>query len=274
MDELLKSRAVRALGVVATVFAAACFAVFAMNLLTPARELSQLLPTAAPTRRPPPTITPVAYPPTPALVRADDFSTTENFPRASGVKVPFGYLEPSGYQLTPPLDPGYVRVLDRSFTDPDYRNLTLEVEGAPAPDSPPVAYGMLFWHTEDASGQERFLAFAVSTRGTFQLSAFQPVTATRTAGPASAWSDVVPPATSTAIHLDGTPNRLRVDVHPRRLLAYINDELVIDTDVRLVTEWRLSRDFDGRVGLVALSAGEVGAGARFTRFDVYADVKP
>jgi hypothetical protein len=73
--------------------------------------------------------------------------------------------------------------------------------------------------------------------------------------------------------LDGTPNHLRVDVHPRRLLAYINDELVLDTNARIISEWRNLNDFDGRVGIIALAPGETGARVRFSRFDVYADIQ-
>ncbi|RIK32054.1 MAG: hypothetical protein DCC52_05530, partial [Chloroflexi bacterium] len=71
MQNALDSRAARWLGIVAVGFLAACLATLALNLYTPPRDLAQLLPTRTPTRRPPPTITPVAYPPTPALVLSD-----------------------------------------------------------------------------------------------------------------------------------------------------------------------------------------------------------
>jgi hypothetical protein len=64
-----------------------------------------------------------------------------------------------------------------------------------------------------------------------------------------------------------------VDVHPRRLLAYINDELVLDTDAKIINDWRVHRDWDGKVGLVAFPMDTPSAQARFTQFDIYADVK-
>src|SRR5437016_1945144 len=113
MNVWLNSRPLRAIGIVATAFLVACFAISFLNLLTPPRPLVALQPTRPPTRRPPPTITPVAYPPTANAVLHDDFTSRANFPRANGVKVPFAYTA-TGFDLTPPLDPGFAYVLNQT----------------------------------------------------------------------------------------------------------------------------------------------------------------
>ena len=272
MKNVLNHRAARWLGMGAVALLAACFAMLALNLYTPPREISQLYPTRTPTRRPPPTITPVAYPPTPALVLSDTLRAQKNFPDAVGVKLPYGYAD-NAYVLEPPLEPGFVRVLNQSFLENDYLNLTVNARAAPAFDSAPVEYGVLFWHGEDDAGRERFLAFTVNTESKFRLLAYEPMTQTTTGKNIFQITELVPATTSSAIQIDGTPNDLRVDVHPRRLLAYVNDELVIDSNTKLINDWRLRRDFDGRVGLIAFTMHEPGAAARFTQFDIYADTK-
>lgn len=272
MRNPLQSRAVRVgIGCLVALIAA-CFAILFLNLLAPPRPLAALLPTRTATRRPPPTITPVAYPPTPVLVSRDDFSTHDNFPEASGVKLGYEYSDHS-YLLTPPLDPGFVRVLDQNFTNPDYRNLSLHVLAAPAQDSAAVEYGALFWHGEDDEGRERFLAFTVSTVSKVHLFAYEPITSTQTGKNAFQLTDILPPTLAPQIHVSGEPNDIRLDVHPRRLLAYVNGELVLDTDDKIINDWRLRRDWDGRVGIIALTLNEPGAQARFTQFDIYADPK-
>lgn len=272
MRNALDDRTVRWLGIFAVILISACFALLALNLYTPPREISQLYPTRTPTRRPPPTITPVAYPPTPALVLSDTLRAVKNFPEARGVKLPYGYAG-NAYVLEPPLDPGFVRVLNQAFTGRDYLNLSLNAHASPAPDSPAVEYGVVFWHGEDEAGRERFMAFTVNTRSEFRLLAFDPVTGAQTGANAMQVTEIISRTSSSAIQIDGTTNELRVDVHPRRLLAYVNDELVIDTDAKIINDWRLRRDFDGRVGVIALTLDAPGAAARFTRFDIYADTK-
>lgn len=271
MKQALDSRAVRVGLAVVIAMLAACIAIFALNLFSPPRPVASLLPTRTATRRAPPTITPVAYPPTPNLVQANNFSTTDHFPRAEGVKLGYEYQDNS-YLLTPPLDPGYVRVLNQTFTDPDYRNLSLEAVAGPAPDSSPVEYGMLFWHGEDEQGRERFLAFTINSKSAFRLLAFEPVDDPN-GGNAYKITEIIPSTPTQTIHLDGTPNKLRVDVHPRRMLAYVNDELVLDTDDKIINDWRLRRDWDGKVGVIAFTMDAPGAEARFNQFDIYADVK-
>lgn len=272
MQHALNHRVVRWLGIAAVALLAACSAIFFLELYRTPRDLAAILPTRTPTRRPPPTITPVAYPPTPSLVLSDTFATQDNFPRATGIRLPFGY-DAAAYVLTPPLDPGFVRVLQQRFKDAEYLNLSLVADAAPAPDAAAVEYGVLFWHGEDDAGRENFLAFTVDTQSKFRLLAFEPITSTNANANAFRFTEIVSATTSSAIHIDGAPNELRVDVHPRRMLAYINDDLVIDTSAKIINDWRLRREFDGRVGIIALLLNEPGAAARFTRFDIYADVK-
>lgn len=271
MNNRFVARGTRWLGGCATVVIAACFVLLWLDLLKPPRELAAIFPTPTATRRPPPTITPVVYPPTPPLALNDDFSSQNNFPRSDSDRIPFGYLS-EGYRLNPPLDPGFVRVLALEFSDNQYRDLSVNTSAESVKGSPAVEYGILFWHGDDGTGREHFLAFTVASSNLFRLRAYEPVTTTNGAAQYH-WTDLVPATPTTALNIDGRPNRLRVDVHPRRVLAYINDSLVIDTSPRVVTDWRSRRDFDGRVGLIALAVDEPGAQVNFSRFDVYADVK-
>lgn len=272
MKNPLESRIVRTALIVLVAFLATCFAIVALDLFSPPRPIAQLLPTRTPTRRPPPTITPVAYPPTPNLVLSDHFAGVKNFPQASGVKLGYGYQDFS-YLLTPPLDPGYVRVLNQTFLDPEYRNLTLQAVAAPSTGSGAVEYGILFWHGEDEQGRERFLAFTINTKSAFRLLAYEPVENGPPGSNAFQFTQVIPSTQTQTIHLDGKPNTIRVDVHPRRLLAYVNDELVLDTDAKIINDWRVRRDWDGRVGLIAFTMDAPSAQARFTQFDIFADTK-
>src|SRR5436190_1859898 len=132
--------------------------------------------------------------------------------------------------LTPPLDPGFVRVLDQTFSDSDYLNLSIHAVAAPAKDSAAVEYGVLFWHGEDDQGREHFLGLTVSSASNVHLFAYEPITSTQTGKNAFQLNDILPPTFAAQIRTDGSPNDIRVDVHPRRLLAYVNDELVLDTD--------------------------------------------
>lgn len=272
MKKALESPVLRLLIVCVVAFLAACVAIFSLNLFAPPRPLTALLPTRTPTRRAAPTITPVAYPPTPPLVLADDFSEPVNFPQASGVKLGYEYKDGT-YLLSPPADPGFVRVLDQNFNDPDYRNLSLEAFAAPTINSFAVEYGVVFWHGEDAQGQEHFLAFTLDTKAEFRLLSYEPVENPAQGAKAFQFTEVIPHTGSPAIHRDTTPNKIRVDVHPRRLLAYVNDELVLDTDAKIINDWRLSKDWDGKVGMIAFVVSSPDAQARFTHFDIYADTK-
>lgn len=272
MRQALESPILRVLIVGLVAFLAACVAIFSLNLFAPPRPIAQLLPTRTPTRRAAPTITPVAYPPTPPLVLADDFSRQLNFPQASGVKLGYEYTD-RGYLLSPPVDPGFVRVLNQNFNDPDYRNLSLEALAAPTINSFAVEYGVVFWHGQDEQGQEHFLAFTLDTKGAFRLLAYEPVENPPQGSKAFQFTEVIPSTQSQTIHRDTTPNKIRVDVHPRRLLAYINDNLVLDTDAKIINDWRLSRDWDGKVGIIAFTVNSPDAQARFTKYDIYSDSK-
>lgn len=270
MRNAFESNVVRIVFAVFFGFLVTCLTIVILNLFQPPRPVAELLPTPTATRRPPPTITPVAYPPTPQLVSQDDFSSRTTFPDARGVRLGYEYTD-EGYLLTPPLDPGYVRVLNQQFTDSNYLNLSLEAVAGPTENSGLVEYGVVFWHGEDESGRERFLAFTISSKSTIRLLAYEPVEE----GEENAYkiTEVIPTTQTQAIRLDGSPNKLRVDVHPRRMLAYVNDELVLDTDARIINEWRVRRDWDGRVGIIAFTMDEPGAEALFSQFDIYADIQ-
>lgn len=272
MQKALESRIVRGILIGVVAFLAACIAIFALNLFSPPRPLTSLLPTRTPTRRAAPTITPVAYPPTPPLVLADNFTDAKNFPEASGVKLGYEYKDDT-YLLSPPSDSGFVRALDQNFTDPDYRNLSLEALATRTDNSGAVEYGFVFWHGEDAHGREHFLAFTINTKSAFRLLAYEPVENAPENGSAFQLTEVIPLTQSPTIHQDTTPNKIRIDVHPRRLLAYINDELVLDTDAKIINDWRVRRDWDGKVGLIALTMDAPDVHARFSQFDIYADIK-
>src|SRR5215218_5110703 len=93
MKKALESRIVRGIIVAFVAFLAACVAIFSLNLFVPPRPIANLMPTRTPTRRAAPTITPVAYPPTPPLVLADNFVDAKNFTQASGVKLGYEYKD-------------------------------------------------------------------------------------------------------------------------------------------------------------------------------------
>lgn len=272
MQKALESRVVRGILIGFVAFMAACLAIFSLELFRPPRPLTSLMPTRTPTRRAAPTITPVAYPPTPPLVLADNLKDAQNFPQASGVKLGYEYQDGT-YLLSPPSDPGFVRVLNQNFTDPDYRNLSLEAMGARTVNSGAVEYGVLFWHGEDEQGRERFLAFTINSKSAFRLIAYEPLDAPAEGGQVYQITEVIPLTQSPTIKQDTTPNKIRIDVHPRRMLAYINDELVLDTDAKIINDWRVRRDWDGKVGLIALTMDAPDAIARFSQFDIYADIK-
>lgn len=272
MEKALTSRVVRGIVIGFVAFLAACIAIFALDLFHPPRPLASLLPTRTPTRRAAPTITPVAYPPTPPLVLADNFAGAKNFPAASGVKLGYEYSDDT-YLLSPPSDPGFVRVLNQKFTDPDYRNLSLEALAAHTENSGAVEYGVLFWHGEDEQGREHYLAFTINSKSAFRLLAYEPIDNPPAGSNAFQFTEVIPLTQSPTIHQDTKPNKIRIDVHPRRLLAYINDELVLDTDAKIINDWRVRRDWDGKVGLIALTMDAPNVHARVSQFDIYADTK-
>lgn len=245
---------------------AALFAIFFFDLLTPPRDLAALQPTPTATRPIPPTITPEVFPPTPPLLFSDDFSTRTHFPPGSSA-LPFGY-QTYGYRLSPPLDPGYVRVLARDFADVSYHDLSLSATAAPIDGKVPLEYGILFWHSQDKNGREYFLYFGVNTNSAFTLKALEPITTTQRGARSFHWIDIVPPRSSVAVKGNGAPNSLRVDVHVGRVLGYVNDALVLDSDSPLIDEYRERADFDGGVGMIALALGKRGAGALFSRFNV------
>ena len=282
MRAKLQTRPGIILSVIATALIAAAFAIFALGLLTPPRDVVALQNALTPTVPPSPTSPPPFVPPTPSAVVVDDFSKRDNWPRG-GSALPYGY-DGNSYVLAPATASGYARVLLENYHDTTAKDLTLEVVAAPASGSAPVEYGILFWHSQprsitstvpfDPTLRERFLYASLSTAGTFRVRARLPITPTLASPNNSRWLDIVSSTPSLAINTDGTPNRVRVDLHPNRMLMFINDALVIDRSTVDMDQFQSRADFDGRVGIIALALGKPDASARFSEFKLFADLIP
>jgi hypothetical protein len=243
------------------------------DILTPPRDPSLLLtPPASPSPPRPTNATtlPTVLPPVPHLFLSDDFTTRSNWPRAVG-DAPYGYMQ-NGYLIAPPPGSEFTRVFLNNFADKLSRDLSIQAEAKPFDDSTGVSYGIFFWHDSSPEGQERFLYFGVATDGTYALRASIPITGTTETPERSRWVDLVPATRSPSIKTDGGSNRLRIDVHPHRILAFINGDLVFDRDKSDVDAFRDRADFDGRVGLLAFSLGKQKGQVLFTKFVLYDDV--
>ena len=164
--------------------------------------------------------------------------------------------------------PGMCGSLPETLPMPVHHNLSLSATAAPIDSTVPLEYGILFWHSHDKNGREYFLYFGVNTNSAFTLKALEPVPTTQRGARSFHWIDIVPSRSSVAVKGNGVPNSLRVDVHPGRVLGYVNDALVFDSDSPLIDEYRERADFDGGVGMIATRSWERGAGALFSRFNV------
>jgi hypothetical protein len=267
MDSRLQTRSGVVLGGCVTALVTACLTILLLNLLTPPRDSAAIGQPRVPTQAILPTLTPTVLPPTPPLVLADNFSTQKNWPRVVGAAT-FGYTD-NGYLLSPTVNDGFARVLLANYQNRASQDLTMELEAAPAQKSNDVEYGVLFWHSQDSQSRERFLYFGVNTQGEFRLRAYEPVTTTNQTAQNFRWVDLVPASTSLEIQTGSQPNRLRVDVHPHRLLAFVNGQLVLDRNNADIDEYRERTDFDGRVGMIAVSLGKPNAGVVFTNFKLF-----
>jgi hypothetical protein len=256
----------RGLGLGLTALAAALCAIWFFNILTPARDINLILNSKEPPTTPTEAPTPTPLPTPPALVLSDDFSGTANFTPSAQA-----HYEPNGFVLDPQPNTDFLTAPLFDFVDTTYHNLSLIAEAAPAVRSGPVEYGVFFWHSVDANKHERFIAFTVTSAGMYRLRAFVP--STTSAGRFEYRSvDLVPPTRSLYVNANRTTNRLRVDVHPHQVFAFVNDELLINRDNADVDAYRDRPDFDGRVGLIAIATGETNAQVNFTKFELYADV--
>ncbi len=270
-----QSRFKLAFGAFLTVIVSTVFTVIAFGLLSPPRDVAALIATPVPTRPPIPTSTPVVLPAVPPLLLTDNFSTRGNWARGSS-QLPFEYVS-NGYRLAPRDPGGFSRVLIENFSTANVRDFSVEAEGAPSLNSTPVEYGVLFLHDQQGDASERFMFFTVSSEGSFRLRGY---VAPRTVAPsaqtptAQRWIELVPATASFAVKTNGQPNRLRVDVHPHRLLAYVNDALVFDRTNVDIDQYRDRSDYDGRIGLISVGLGKPGAQVIFTNFKLFADVKP
>lgn len=248
-----------------TAVAAGLFTIVLFDILTPPDPAALLNPplAARPTRK--------VIPAVPNLFLDDDFTTREHWPEG-GANSPYGY-EQNGYRLDASHDPGFIQVPLKAPVAMPGHDLSLEVEANPMPGSRDVEYGVFFWHSQDQDGHERFLYFAVNTEGMYTLRALLPVTTTTATPAAEPWVDLVARTSSPTIKTDGKSNRLRVDVHPHRILAFINGELVLDRDNADVDAFRDRKDFDGGVGLITLALSGSTQKVLFSRFRLYLDVK-
>jgi hypothetical protein len=256
-----------------TAIGAGVFAVFFFDLLTAPRDPMALLTPPASPVSPAATIARAigtVLPPTPQLYLTDNFAARNNWPRVVG-DAPYGYME-NGYLIAPPGEPQFTSVLLNNFSDKLSRDLSVQAEANPLPGSSGVSYGILFWHDSSPDGQERFLYFGVGSDGTYTLRASVPISMTTQTPPSSRWVDLVPMTPSTSVKRGSEPNRMRVDVHPHRILAFVNGVLVLDRDNSDVDAFRQRDDFDGRVGLLAFPLDKPRAQVIFTEFELYADV--
>ncbi len=270
MNAELKRRIFLWVSIGVTAVVAALFAVWYFDLATPARDINLILNSASLPEPPTPVRpTPTVIPPTPALILSDSLTRTVNFPRTA-----FADYTRQGYALKPVTKTDYVAAPLLNFQDTQYRDVTLLATGAPVPPTTTIEYGVFFWHSNYRNKGERFLAFTISTEGTYRLRAFIPFTTGSGEGVGYRAEDLVPATRSLYIKTDGTPNKLRVDVHPHQILAFVNGGLVLNRNDSDIDAYRNLPEFDGKVGLVAFGAGSTDSQVTFTQFMLYADLKP
>ncbi|MGE5140827.1 MAG: hypothetical protein ACM3JD_15275, partial [Rudaea sp.] len=128
-------------------------------------------------------------------------------------------------------------------------------------------WGIFFWHSIDRSIRERFVAFTITPRGTFRLRTYAPFTST-TGERVFRWTDLVAETHSTAI-LSGRPNRLRVEVRPGLVKAYINGTQVLDRSNGDIDAYRSRTGFDGQVGPIVIPGGPSKSTVEFRQFSIY-----
>lgn len=312
LTDILSTRAGRSGGGILASIAAAVFVIVALDLLTPPRDIVALQAALTPTSPPPATAPPTVLPPMPPLYFSDDFSKREYWQLGAG-STPYGYsddgyaLAPqleSGfvrvllrnfgeYQYddlsleiraapargSAPVEYGVLfwHSAPRASVTPTLDITPPRVSVTPTLDTAAprvsVTPTLTTAPTFDAPTGERFIYFSISTSGAYRLRAHIPVTPTTTTPAHFRWIDLTPALPHPVINTDGRPNRVRVDVHPKRVLAFINDILVLDRQNADLDSFRRRDDFDGRVGLFALALGVPNARVLFTEFRLYVDVK-
>lgn len=253
---------------IVTAVAAALFVVLFFGILTPPLDPSTLLnpPKQRPTLIRP---TPAVFFPTPRLFTQDDFSTRTNWVRADN----YGgaSFADKGYALFPDPARPYTHVYLSSLTNTEYRDLTLQIDASASAGSA-AGYGVFFWHSQDSTGNERFVYFGVTTDGAYTLRANEPITQTAGSSVSRRWLDLILATSSAAVRKGSGSNKLRVEVHPKRIRAFVNGTLVIDEANQVVDALRDRNDFDGKVGLLAYSLDAASAKVLFTLFAVDADL--
>lgn len=253
-----------------TAAGAALFAFVFFGLNVPPLDSSTLL---NPPKLRPTTLTPVltALPPTPRLYLEDNFSSKANWSRADNAGG--ATFAENGFLISPTADAQFTHVYLSSLKDESYRDISIQIEAKPGNGYSGVGYGVFFWHDQDNTGQERFIYFGVTTEGEYTLRAAVPVTGTIDSRTESRWVDLTSSIPSPVIRKGGAANRLRVDVHPGRILAFVNGRLLIDQENQVVDAFRNREDFDGKVGLLAYATKAGNPSVLFTLFDLYLDAK-
>lgn len=253
-----------AAGVALAALFATIFAFWAFNIASSPRSAEALLfPTATPTiyTPAPPTPTPVAgIPLFDTLLFHDDLSQSGAWP--SG---PRSSYTRTGYALSP-ADGDYFAGPAPGFDSSQYRSLGLQTVAFRSDDSA-GEWGIFFWHSIDRTIRERFISFTITPRGTFRLRTYAPFTST-TGERVFRWTDLVPETTSKEI-LSGKPNRLRIEVRPGLLKAYINGSQVLDRSNADIDAYRTRSGFDGQVGLIVIPGGASKSVVEFRQFTVY-----
>lgn len=252
-----------------TAIGASLITIVMFGILTPSRDIASLLnPPVVPTPTAPATAI-STIPPVPPLLLEDNFSTRTNWPRLIG-DAPYGYME-NGYLLAPQKSTNYVRVFLSSINAPSVHNLSLQITASPLEGSSAVNYGAFFWHSQDKNGREQFLYFGVGSDGVYTLRALVPTTTSTKEPYDGHWVDLVKATPSAIINKGIKSNQLRIDVHPHRVIAFINGDRVFDRDNPDVDAYRNGDNFDGKVGLLAFSTGDSTAKVVYTHFALYAD---
>ncbi len=246
------------------VFAAAVFALWFFGALVPPRNINRVLSASSPLPPGPlPELTqPPPASPTPLTSLIDNFAQPGNFPRGPGAD--YGA---NGFVLSPRKSSPFLAVPLKNFDSPA-DSLTLAVEAAPSGRSSPIEYGVFFWHSLYRGKADRFLAFTIDTEGRYRLQAIIPFTTATADNFGYRIDDLLPPTRTTAIKTDGSPNRLRVEIRPHHLSAFVNETPVLDRDNPDIDAYRNRSDFDGQVGLYAASAADGNAQVEFTQFEL------
>ncbi len=255
------------LGCVLAAVAAAFFSIYAFGLTTPARDLNALL-TPSPTAtlraqfRPTPAPSITATPAPANLIYAVDLTQAGDWPSSMA-----SHYTLAGYLLVASPKSDFLAVPVPGFSDTSLQGLTIVAEAVPAAKNA-AEYGVMFWHSTDRQGRERFLTFTITPQRTFRLRGYMPFTPT-TGEKSYRWVDIVPETASRNIRIDGRPNRIQVQVQPSQIRVLINGYEVLSRKNGDIDNYRFRSDYDAKVGVIAIAPGDLDAQVEFTRFELY-----